>query len=179
MVAASALRAKGPSVSPIELFVPENGFIALHAPLTRRRIGSHSTRTRTTHPEFLGRMQPIFNTMNLPVRLENPYRHMTKGEMLLDLAPDEELEGTTVATVSCAKWKRKSQQSGHCVPCLIRRAAFAKAGITDTTAYQYKDIGHAWDRTDIRYDIMAMLVAVGRNRLSVASAFQTDGKSPQ
>lgn len=149
------------SASPIALFVPENGFIALNAPLTRRRIGSHST--RTTHPRFLGQMQSLFDTMNLPVHIENPYRHKTKGEMLVDLAPGEELKGTTVATVSCGKWKRKSQQCGHCVPCLIRRAAFAKAGIADTTPYQYTDLGHVWDRPDIRDDIMAMLVAVGRD----------------
>ncbi|MGX9148178.1 hypothetical protein [Mesorhizobium sp. 128a] len=56
---------------------------------------------------------------------------------------------TTLSTVSCGKWKRKSQQCGHCVPCLIRRSAFAKAGITDTTNYQYPDLGLAWDKPDI------------------------------
>jgi hypothetical protein len=176
VVAASALRAKSRTTNPIELFVPENGFIALNAPLTRRRIGSHST--RTTHPGFLGQMQSIFDTINLPVRLENPYRHKTKGEMLVDLAPNEELQGTTVATVSCGKWKRKGQQCGHCVPCLIRRAAFAKAGITDTTAYQYQDLGHAWDRPDIRDDIMAMLVAVGRDQRGARQRAIASGPLP-
>lgn len=176
VVAASALRAKSRSTASIELFVPENGFIALNAPLTRRRIGSHST--RTTHPGFLGQMQAIFDTMRLPVRLDNPYRHKTKGEMLVDLAPGEELKGTTIATVSCGKWKRKSQQCGHCVPCLIRRAAFAKAGITDTTAYQYQDLGHAWDRPDIRDDIMAMLVAVGRNQRGARQRAIASGPLP-
>lgn len=162
VVAASALKAKNSSPQPIDLFVPENGFIALNAPLTRRRIGSHST--RTTHPSYLGQMQTIFEAMNLPARILNPYRHMTKGEMLVDLAPAEELERTAVSTVSCGKWKRKSQQCGHCVPCLIRRAAFAKAGIADTTSYQYQDLSAAWDRPDVRDDIMAMLVAVGRDK---------------
>jgi len=176
VVAASALRAKNRSTNSIELFVPENGFIALNAPLTRRRIGSHST--RTTHPEFLRHMQAIFDTMNLPVLLENPYRHKTKGEMLIELAPGDELKGTTVATVSCGRWKRKSQQCGHCVPCLIRRAAFAKAGITDTTDYQYQDLGHAWDRPDIRDDIMAMLVAVGRDQRGARQRAIASGPLP-
>ncbi len=176
VVASSALAAKNASRDPVELFVPENGFIALNAPLTRRRIGSHST--RTTHPGFLGQMQSIFETMNLPVRLENPYRHKTKGEMLVDLAPGEDLKSTTVATVSCGKWKRKSQQCGHCVPCLIRRAAFAKAGIADTTPYQYADIGRAWDRPDIRDDIMAMLVAVGRDQRGTRQRAIASGPLP-
>lgn len=161
VVAASAVLTKKSSMESIELFVPENGFIALNAPLTRRRIGSHST--RTTHPSFLGQVQAIFHKVGLPIRLENRYRHKTKGEMLLDLKPGPELANTALATVSCGKWKRKSKQCGHCVPCLIRRAAFAKAGITDTTSYQYR-VGEAWDRHDIRDDIIAMLVAIGRGK---------------
>ena len=176
VVAASALRAKNPSANPLELYVPENGFIALNAPLTRRRIGSHST--RTTHPGFLGQMQSIFDAVELPIRLRNPYRHKTKGEMLVELAPDEELKTTTVATVSCGKWKRKSQQCGHCVPCLIRRAAFAKAGITDTTPYQYPDLDGAWERPDIRDDIMAMLVAVGRDKRGARQRAIASGPLP-
>ena len=33
-----------------KIFIPENGYISLNPPLTRRRIGSLST--RTTHPNF-------------------------------------------------------------------------------------------------------------------------------
>lgn len=36
--------------TPVELFVPENGLIALNPPMTARRIGALST--RTTHPHF-------------------------------------------------------------------------------------------------------------------------------
>ena len=43
----------------LDLIVPENGFIALNPPLTRRRLGSHST--RTTHPFFLSRYQRILD----------------------------------------------------------------------------------------------------------------------
>jgi hypothetical protein len=161
VLAASAVLAKKPSMKSIKLFVPENGFIALNAPLTRRRLGSHST--RTTHPNFLDQIQEIFGKVGLKVGLENKYRHKTKGEMLLELNPSPELAKTALATVSCGKWKRKSQQCGHCVPCLIRRAAFAKAGITDTTPYQCT-VAEAWDRPDIRDDIMATLVAIGRDK---------------
>ena len=165
-VVSNAILAKKPSGGAIDLFVPENGFIALNAPLTRRRIGSHST--RTTHPNFLSQVQAIFDKVGLAVHLENPYRHKTKGEMLSAILPKdkiacEEITHAAVSTVSCGKWKRKSQQCGHCVPCLIRRAAFAQAGVNDTTSYQFPDLGKLWDRPDIRDDVMAMLVATARD----------------
>ncbi|WP_417425941.1 Qat anti-phage system QueC-like protein QatC [Hoeflea sp.] len=160
VVAANAVLAKKSSVTAVDLFVPENGFIALNAPLTRRRVGSHST--RTTHPSFLSQIQFVLDKVGLGVRLQNRYRHMTKGEMLCEILPNEVVAHAAVNTVSCGKWKRKSMQCGHCVPCLIRRAAFAKAGVEDTTAYQFPDLRELWDRPDIRDDVMAMLVATGR-----------------
>lgn len=161
IIAASALARIRRPPNPIDLIVPENGFIALNAPLTRRRIGSHST--RTTHPHFLDLMQSILNGVGLVARLENPYRHMTKGEMLLAAGTDRSLMHAATETVSCGKWKRKNRQCGHCVPCLIRRAAFARADIVDTTCYQFPDLRKAWDRHDIRDDIMAVLIAAARD----------------
>ena len=64
----------------IDLVIAENGFIALNAPLTPRRVGTLST--RTAHPHFLGEMQTILDAVGLPVRIENTCRHQTKGEML-------------------------------------------------------------------------------------------------
>jgi hypothetical protein len=42
----------------ISIYVPENGFISLNAPLTNRRIGSLST--RTINPYFIEMVQTIF-----------------------------------------------------------------------------------------------------------------------
>ncbi|WP_182084301.1 Qat anti-phage system QueC-like protein QatC [Aureimonas sp. ME7] len=171
VVAATALGSVKPQLAMVDLVVPENGFIALNAPLTRRRVGSHST--RTTHPDFLDRIQSVLDFTGMQIRIGNPYRHMTKGEMLSELAPAGHLAETALGTVSCGKWKRRSQQCGHCVPCLIRRAAFAAAGMTDTTNYRFS-VGEAWERPDISDDIMAMRVASsrdprGRNQRALAS----------
>ncbi|MEY9628961.1 Qat anti-phage system QueC-like protein QatC [Sinorhizobium fredii] len=176
VVAANAVLAKKPSAGAVDLFVPENGFIALNAPLTRRRIGSHST--RTTHPNFLSQVQSILGKVGLGVRLQNPHRHMTKGEMLSGMLPNDDFAHAAVSTVSCGKWKRKSQQCGHCVPCLIRRAAFAKAGVDDTTSYQYPDLGALWDRPDIRDDVMAMLVATARDERGLRQRAIASGPLP-
>lgn len=175
-VAANALMAKKPSAEAIDLFVPENGFIALNAPLTRRRIGSHST--RTTHPSFLSQIQSVLDKVGLNVRLQNRYRHMTKGEMLCKMLPNEDFSRAAVSTVSCGKWKRKSKQCGHCVPCLIRRAAFAKADIEDITPYQFPDLHKLWNRPDIRDDVMAMLVAMKQSKHGQKQQAITSGPLP-
>lgn len=176
VVAANAVLAKKPAVGIIDLFVPENGFIALNAPLTRRRVGSHST--RTTHPSFLSQIQSVLDKVGLPVRLENRYRHMTKGEMLCEMLSNDNVAHASVSTVSCGKWKRKSKQCGHCVPCLIRRAAFAKAGVADTTSYQFPDLGKLWDRPDLRDDVMAMLVATGHGKHGLKQRAIASGPLP-
>jgi hypothetical protein len=55
----------------VNLFVPENGFISLNAPLTPRRIGSLST--RTTHPYFFQLIQEIFDSVGIKTEIVNPY----------------------------------------------------------------------------------------------------------
>lgn len=156
-VVASALASRrGAAQGPVDLFVPENGFIALNAPLTRRRVGSHST--RTTHPHFLSLIQDVLAAVDLPVRLVNEFRHQTKGEMMDDAARAGRPTEIFSRTVSCGKWKRKNTQCGYCVPCLIRRAAFFRAGIDDLTLYRY-DVGGAWQDPEIRDDLLAVLLA--------------------
>lgn len=154
-VAATALQVKGGGHGKVETFVPENGFIALNAPLTRRRIGSHST--RTTHPHFLTLIQDILDQVGLPVLLRNEFRHMTKGEMVAEAVAAGRVEGLT-GTMSCGKWKRKNMHCGYCVPCLIRRASFAKAGVNDDTPYRH-DLQKAWADVDLRDDLLAMVLA--------------------
>lgn len=161
-VAASALR-NGGHDADVEIIVPENGFIALNPPATLRRLGSLST--RTTHPHFLGRMEGILREVGLPVRLVNPYRHMTKGEMIRSCADQDILRRIAATSVSCGKWKRTRMQCGKCVPCLIRRASFHAAGwASDPT--EYSDLGAnlatllAEGTAEQRGDLMALLRAV-------------------
>lgn len=156
-VVASALASRrGAAQGPVDMFVPENGFIALNAPLTRRRVGSHST--RTTHPYFLSLIQDVLTAVGLPVRIVNEFRHQTKGEMMDEAARAGRPTAIFSRTVSCGKWKRKNKQCGYCVPCLIRRAAFFRADIDDLTPYRY-DVGGAWQDLEIRDDLLAVLLA--------------------
>ncbi|MEM8541455.1 MAG: Qat anti-phage system QueC-like protein QatC [Pseudomonadota bacterium] len=119
----------------VPLYIPENGFIALNAPLTPRRLGSHST--RTAHPNYLSQMQHLFAITGIKASIQNPFWTMTKGEMMIDAALSASDQRYASQTVSCGKWKRKGEQCGRCLPCLIRRASFHRAGISDMTPYTY------------------------------------------
>jgi hypothetical protein len=152
----------------IDLIMPENGFIAVNAPLTPRRVGTHST--RTAHPYFLDEIRAILEAVGLPVRLINPFEHSTKGEMVRSLSDRRDYARLALATVSCGKWKRKSMQCGRCVPCLVRRAAFHAGGIGDTTRYECSEIAQVMDNETTRDDIIAALSAIRRLRSRPESA---------
>jgi hypothetical protein len=144
----------------VDLYIPENGFIALNAPLTPRRIGTHST--RTAHQHFLGEIQGILDNVGLPVVIRNPYRHSTKGEMVRAHAKELPFKKLTLSTVSCGKWKRQNMQCGCCVPCLVRRASFHAAKIRDTTDYQHVDLAAIMGHEDRRDDLISVMTAISR-----------------
>ncbi len=141
-----------------ELIMPENGFISLNVPLTVRRIGSLST--RTTHPHFISFIQEIFKAVGISAQIINPYQFQTKGEMI-DSCIDKELLAQTIPdTISCSNWKRKGQQCGRCVPCLIRRAAISKAGMKEPRHYQYQDLRTVFANEKAKDDIFALISAI-------------------
>lgn len=133
-VVAAAMVKQATGRPTVEIVIPENGFIALNAPLTPRRVGSLST--RTTHPYFLSIMQDILNEVGESVTLHNPYGFKTKGEMMRECLEPNALSRVASETMSCSNWKRKGYACGRCVPCLIRRASFAAADVPDDSRYQ-------------------------------------------
>ena len=150
------------SAGRVPLYIPENGFIALNPPLSPRRVGALST--RTAHPEFLSGIQRILNAGSIPVTIENPFRHRTKGEMLRGSSNALLAHRLASNTVSCGRWKRKRMQCGHCVPCLIRRAAFHASNITDGTQYWLGDLKQVMDKPDRRADLLSVVYAIKRSR---------------
>jgi 7-cyano-7-deazaguanine synthase in queuosine biosynthesis len=120
----------------INLNIPENGFISLNVPLTPTRLSSHST--RTTHPHYIELFNRILIALNIKTSLINPYQFLTKGEMLQKCLNLELLKSNFKTTVSCAHPDRSrwlggspSKACGYCTPCIIRRAALKKAGLTE------------------------------------------------
>tara|TARA_B110000037_G_scaffold221268_1_gene291563 strand:- start:767 stop:2089 length:1323 start_codon:yes stop_codon:yes gene_type:complete len=151
---ASSLSEAGPTDNKIKVYVPENGLITLNLPLTPLRIGTLST--KTTHPTYLKGLQRIWDAVGIRADLTSPfeYRFRTKGE-ILDGCLDKDLLVELVGkATSCGRYGVFSNSHcGRCVPCLVRRSAFLKAGLTDSTLestykgrtgqYVYPDIAAA------------------------------------
>ena len=144
----------------VDLIVPENGFISLNAPLTLRRIGTLST--RTTHPQFIESIQQLFDAMDIPCRINNPYQFKTKGQMAAECQNRQLLADIVDSTVSCSHWKRSNQQCGICVPCIIRRAALHAGGFGEETEYTFNDVADILNETDRKDDLMALSIAVAQ-----------------
>lgn len=120
--------------------VPENGYTSLNPPLGPARYGALST--RSTHPTTLVRANELFDALHIDVRVGNPYEWMTKGELVAAAASAATnlAEGVEVS-MSCSKpmghlfGGSSHQNCGLCVPCVVRRASVAAAGVEDRTPY--------------------------------------------
>jgi 7-cyano-7-deazaguanine synthase in queuosine biosynthesis len=123
--------------------VPENGWISLNVPLDPLRVGALST--RTTHPYFIARFNELVTAIGIDARLENSYRHQTKGQMVTGCSDKAFLRREAKNTMSCSspakarfstdESKRTPQHCGYCVPCLIRRASLLQGLGADDTQY--------------------------------------------
>lgn len=121
---------------PVEIIVPENGFISLNIPLGPGRLGSLST--KTTHPIYMKGIQSLWDALGIQAKLSFPYRYKTKGDLLVECADQTKLAKLIGDSTSCGKYQRyKLTHCGECVPCMVRRAAFLKSRMTDTTAKGY------------------------------------------
>ena len=126
---------------PIELTIPENGFISLNIPGTFSRLGSSST--RTTHPYYMKLFNQLLSNLGLNVTLHNPYQFKTKGEMLRECKNQILLADNIKNTMSCSHpdvgrmfGEHEACHCGYCLPCVIRQAAIKKSGIIDTSRYR-------------------------------------------
>lgn len=130
------------------IHVPENGLISLNVPLDPLRLGALST--RTTHPYYMARVQELFSHLGLSVALHNSYAFKTKGEMMKECRNPKLIRKVAHHTMSCSHpanarfaldpTRRDNRHCGSCVPCIIRRAAFAVGLGEDKTPYAIDDL---------------------------------------
>jgi len=142
------------------IIVPENGYISINPPLTRRRIGSHST--RTTHPYFLNRLESLLNDAGYNVQFINPYQFKTKGEMLAECKDQVAIAKAVPLSVSCSHWHREHIQCGRCVPCLIRRSSVYHAKLTEDADYESRNLKVVPKEREKRDDLQAVQTAIIR-----------------
>jgi hypothetical protein len=142
-----ALGLAAAAVRQAELWVPENGFASLNLPLAQERRGALST--RTTHPHLLAELDEIAKAVGIGVALQAPFEDKTKGEMFAQVAAaygKKDAAAMLSASHSCARSGanysgfRPSTHCGVCFGCLVRRAAFAAAGLNDGTVYIEKSL---------------------------------------
>ncbi len=161
----------------VDLYVPENGFISLNAPLTPRRIGTLST--RTTHPYFIASIQQLFDAVGIPCQIINPYQFKTKGQMAHQCSNKQLLTEIVESTVSCSHWKRTNQQCGVCVPCIIRRASLHAGGINRDAGYTFQSLAKVMDEIDRRDDLIALRIAIAqKSTLKIGTWIAKSGPLP-
>lgn len=150
------------------LVVGENGLISLNVPLTLSRLGSNST--RTTHPHVLVMLRDILQAVGLAIAVDLPYRFKTKGEMLASTVNPVLLAATASLTMSCShpevgryRGTTPGNHCGYCVPCIIRRASFMRAGLPHGT-YDVDLLQGRPATIDTAADLRAFEMAVERFR---------------
>jgi hypothetical protein len=154
------------------LSVPENGFIGLNPPLSITRLGSLST--RTAHPYTVHLFSGILEALGINIPIETPYEFMTKGQMIIRVGKNKAFIKCFAKTLSCAHssagryhgWSPK-QHCGYCLPCLIRRAAFNKAGLDPVEKYSV-DVLSSLPPGHMVADVRACLLAIERSKTTAA-----------
>ena len=147
-----------PDGDPVDLYVNENGFISINPPLTPMRVGSLST--RTAHPRFLTLLQQLMDATGLNVRLVNPYRLRTKGQMLVECMDQKLLGELAHVSTSCGRFQRYNyRHCGRCLPCQVRRAAFLRWNQADGTDYVFDDLGRKDEDHAAFDDVRAVAIA--------------------
>lgn len=123
----------------LKLYIPENGFIALNVPFVPSRNGSNST--RTTHPYYIKNYNRILKSIEIDINMYNPYKFLTKGEMMLQSKDNDFIKNFSKNTMSCShptknRWTGETYNGpihcGNCLPCVIRKASFIKSGFIDS-----------------------------------------------
>lgn len=121
-----------------EIFIAENGLIALNPPLQPSRMGTATT--RTAHPRYLLEFRGFLRAAKIfDGSIANPFLYQSKTDMLRDLDP--KLASLVKRSVSCARPTRYQNKGvrhcGYCVPCIYRRAALLEASLDSPGDYAF------------------------------------------
>jgi 7-cyano-7-deazaguanine synthase in queuosine biosynthesis len=123
-----------------EIYIPENGLIALNPVLQKSRLGTLST--RTAHPLFLSKFSGLAHSVGVfDGTINNPFLYMSKTDMLSPATVDSKLTPLLERSVSCARASRYKDKGvrhcGYCVPCLYRRVSMMELGLDNPDHYAF------------------------------------------
>lgn len=101
--------------------------------------------TRTTQPWFLWRVGSLLTDLGGYGEIENPFQALTKGDeyrRVVELVGADRAAAFLSATNSCSHSDQQylgqvasGSHCGKCFGCVLRRAAFAAADLSDATPY--------------------------------------------
>ena len=112
-----------------QVYLNENGIMAIHVPLTAARIGSLSTHTAS--PPIVTRMQALASAaLGQGLEILNNLVDRTKPEVIelaVALGHGDDMQ----QTVSCWQIGRTRTHCGICAPCIMRRISCETHGVAD------------------------------------------------
>lgn len=112
-----------------EVFLNENGVMAVHLPLTEARIGSLSTRTAA--PSLLDEMSRLISdALGSQMTVRNLLIGDTKPDVVLR-AQHLNCDSALPDTLSCWSVGHTGRHCGYCAPCMMRRISCAVNGAPD------------------------------------------------
>lgn len=159
-----------------EVFIPENGLIALNPPLGPARLGTLST--RTAHPRYLASFNQVVNRLGVfSGAVRNPFLFLSKTDMVV--ASDPACHPLLRQTVSCShatnvpRWAGRGdlEHCGYCVPCLYRRTAMIAAGLDEPQTYLQNIFADAFTMTPRRTADFRALTAFAK-RVATANTIE-------
>ncbi|HZO68690.1 MAG TPA: 7-cyano-7-deazaguanine synthase [Kribbellaceae bacterium] len=114
-----------------DVYLNENGVMAIHAPLTAARLGSYST--RTANPNITRDFARLASAaLGCDLAIRNLLVTLTKPDVV-DAALRLGLNQVLPHSVSCWAIGRHPVHCGYCIPCLVRRIAFQHSDASDGT----------------------------------------------
>jgi queuosine biosynthesis protein QueC len=117
-----------------DIYLNENGVLAVHLPLTEARIGSLSTRTAS--PSFVDAFGDLMaEALDAQLRVHNLLIERTKPDVV-ELAIAYGRDNDLASTISCWSIGHTRRHCGYCAPCMIRRIATGTHNVPDV-AYDH------------------------------------------
>ena len=154
-----------------DVFIAENGLIALNPPLQVSRLGTATT--RTAHPRYLIQLHSFFESLGVfEGTVRNPFLYQSKTEMVRDAA--SALYPLLARSVSCTRPTRYQNMGvrhcGYCVPCIYRRAAFLEASIDAAGDYGFDVFGDLTNLSSHKQAEFRVLVRFARRVVGATRA---------
>ena len=116
-----------------DIYICENGVLALNVPISEARKGSRST--RHAHPLYLQYFSELMAQLyGHRFFIRNPFQFWTKGREAA-LLKDTGFGPVVKDTVSCWGYPNqtirfnKSKHCGYCIPCIVRRVSLAASNL--------------------------------------------------